>query len=271
MSNLKYRILVIDRDVKTKNVLKEILDENEFQLDSELKAAKGYKRIQKLHYDLILSEIYSDDEEMNGLDFLQKVRESDSNVPIVIIADQNSLEGSVKAISYGVSGYLIKPLVPVDTKETITKAIRHHKGRFLKNELENYRMENAFRAVIMSEEKSILKLLDTVDNLIEIVYPKDFGSFSDLKMAIYESLSNAVEHGNRDQPNKNIFFRLELGMDKITVHIKDEGQGFNADEIKGNQSPMNEINRGLNLVYHLVDEVSFNFKGNEINLLKILN
>lgn len=270
MSSLKYRILVIDNSSDTKQSLEDYLDDGEFMFEQEFSVDKGYKRLQKKHYDLIITEIQFGENQMTGLEMLQKVRESNATVPFVILTDQSSVEISVKAINYGVAGYLMKPLVPSEASETIRRAIRHHKGRFLKRELANYRMENAFNAVIVSEERSILKLLDTVDNLIELVYPNETGGFSELKMAIYESLSNAVEHGNRNEPDKNIFFKLYLRMDRITVHIRDEGDGFNAQRWMSQKDAFKGLNRGLNLIRHLMDEVSFNTKGNEINLLKIL-
>ncbi len=270
MSQLKYRILVIDRDAESRKALQQILDEDGFESDMEKNAAKGFKRLLKKHYDLVISDIHFGENEMTGLDLLEKLRENNATVPFIVISDQTSVESSVKAINYGVAGYLIKPLIPAEAQETIKRAIRHHKGRFLKNELGNYQMENAFHAVVASEEQSILKLLDTVDNLIELVYPGEYGSFPDLKMAIYESLSNAVEHGNDNQPDKNIFLKLELRMDKIMVHIRDEGEGFETGALGPQGNRKQGINRGLNLIHHLMDEVSFSMKGNEINLLKIL-
>ena len=89
-------------------------------------------------------------------------------------------------------------------------------------------------------------------------------------MAIYEGLSNAAEHGNNKQSSKRIFFGLALKMDKIMVQIKDEGEGFDASDAIKEGNSVGSLNRGLRLIYHLVDEVTFNIKGNEINLLKIL-
>lgn len=270
-SNFKYRILVIGRKDESAKILKNIFDEEGFESAFETSVEKGFKKVLKQHYDLIISEIHLGQDQMSGLDLLQKIRENNTTVPFVVISDISSVESSVKAINYGVSGFLVKPLNQTETAETVRRAIRYHKGSFLKNELDSYRMENAFSAVIASKEQSILKLLDTVDNLVELVYPKDYGNFSDLKMAIYEGLSNAVEHGNKNQPDKNIFFKLELKMDKIKVHIKDEGEGYKPTEIMNQQNGMQGINRGLNLIHHLVDEVSFNIKGNEINLLRIMD
>jgi len=270
MSNLKYRILIIDNSSDTKQSLEDFLDSGEFMFEQEFSIDKGYKKIQKQHYDLIITEIQLGENQMTGLELMQKVRESNSTVPFVILTDQSSVEISIKAINYGVAGYLVKPLVPSEVSETLRRAIRHHKGRFLKGDLENYRVENAFNAVIASEERSIIKLLDTVDNLIELVYPNDIGGFSDLKMAIYESLSNAVEHGNDNKPDKNIFFKLILRMDRITVHIRDEGEGFNSNKRMTERDAFQGLNRGLNLICHLMDEVTFNTNGNEINLLKLL-
>jgi DNA-binding response OmpR family regulator len=270
LSHFKYRILVIDREPESRNAIREILNNEGFEYDWESQVEKGYKRFRKQHYDLIISEIRMVEDEMTGLDLLKKIRENDSVVPFIVISDVTSVEISVRAVNYGVAGYLVKPITPIEARDTILRAIRHHKGRYLKKEFENYQMENAFDAVIASDEQSVLKLLDTVDNLIELVYPKEYGSLPDLKMAIYEGLSNAVEHGNKSTQDKKIFFKLELRMDKIMVHIKDEGEGFNS---KGTVIPggnKSSLNRGLRLIHHLMDEVTFSIKGNEINLLKIL-
>ena len=270
MSNFKYRILVIDREVESRNGIIEILEKDGFEYDWESSAEKGYKRFRKQHYDLIISEIRSGADEMTGLDLLKKIRENDSSIPFIVISDVTSIEISVRAVNYGVAGYLVKPIEPTEAKETILRAIRFHKGRFLKRESENYQMENSFDAVVSSDEQSILKLLDTVDNLIELVCPKEYGNLPDLKMAIYESLSNAVEHGNKENPDKKIFFKLELRMDKIMVHIKDEGEGFDTSYEFRRSGSVSGLNRGLRLIHHLMDEVSFSIQGNEINLLKIL-
>ncbi len=270
MSNVKYRILVIDKETESRNTIVHILKKEGFEFDLESSATRGFRRFQKQHYDLIVSEIISDQGEMSGLELLQKIRENDTSVPFIVISDMTSVDISVKAVNFGVAGYLMKPIEPDEAKETIQRAIRHRKSRFLKNELENYKMENVFFAVISSDEQSILKLLDTVDNLIELVFPKEYGSFPDLKMAIYEGLSNAAEHGNSNQQSKKIYFRLELKMDKIMVQIKDEGEGFDTSFVVKQRSETASLNRGLKLIHHLMDEVSFSIKGNEINLLKLL-
>ena len=270
LSNFKYRILVIDRETESRNAIREILNNEGFEYDWEAHAEKGYQRFRKQHYDLIISEIRSAENEMTGLDLLKKIRENDSSVPFIVISDVTSVEISVRAVNYGVAGYLVKPITQAEARETILRAIRYHKGRYRKKELDNYLMENAFDAVINSDEQSVLKLLDTVDNLIELVYPKEYGNLPDLKMAIYEGLSNAVEHGNKKNAGKRIYFKLELRMDKIMVHIKDEGEGFDTRDTIAVGSSKTSLNRGLRLIHHLMDEVTFSIKGNEINLLKIL-
>lgn len=270
ISELHYRILVAVNDTESKSVLERILKSQGFAFKVVTTAETAFKKSKTEHFDLIVSDINFDENKMTGLELLQKIREENSTVPFIVISDQNSTASSLKAINYGVSAYLVKPIEEEEAKDAIKKAIRHHKSRFLKNELINYRMENSFQAVISCGEQSILKLLDTVDNLIELVYPKEYGSFPDLKMAIYEALSNAAEHGNKKISDQKIYFKIELKMDRILVQIKDEGEGFNPKTIAQHSNESQGIQRGLNLIKYLMDEVVFNIKGNEINLLKIL-
>ncbi|MCP4298605.1 MAG: response regulator [Proteobacteria bacterium] len=270
MANFKYRILIITGETGTMTVLRQVLREQEYEYENFTSAEKGLQKSISEHFDLIISEVLFEEGKMSGLDLLQKVRENNPDLPFIIISDGSSISHTVKAINYGVTGYLEKPLDQKQSKDTIVKAIRHYKSRFLRNELENYRMDNAYSAVIKSSEQSILKLIETVDNLIELVYPKEYGSFPDLKMAIYECLGNAVEHGNASDVEQRVYFRITMKMDRITVHIKDDGGGFDALTALRNTGDAN-TKRGLHLINHLMDEVSFNIKGNEINLLKILN
>ena len=270
MLDLRYRALSIVCDTGLQTVLRDIFVAEGLEYDMVSSAEAGYTKLQKQHYDFIISEIDFERNRMSGLDLLQQLRENGLNIPFIAISDQISAETSSKAINFGVAGLLIKPISVKETAETIKKAIRHHKSRFLKNKLVNYRMENAFRATISSTEQSILKLLDTVDNLINLLYPTEYKTFPDLKMALYEGLGNAAEHGNRKRAEKRIFFCIELKMDRIRVQIKDEGEGFDwlreFVEIEDAQAR----HKGLGLINYLMDEVTYNIQGNEINMLKIL-
>ena len=270
MPDFQYRVLSIGRDADLKSILQSIFITEGFEYDMVSCAEVGYTKLKKQHYDLILSEINLEQGKMSGLDLLQQLRENNLDTPFIAISDQSSIEASIKAISFGVARYLVKPISVEETTEAIKQAIRLHKSRFLKNELVNYRMESAFRAIISSTEQSILKLLDTVDNLIDLLYPAEYATFPDLKMAIYEGLSNAAEHGNKKKTENRIFFKIELKMDKILVQIKDEGKGFDWSGEGIGTGGTQASHKGLGLINHLMDEVTFNIQGNEINMLKIL-
>ncbi|MGK0289965.1 MAG: CheY-like chemotaxis protein/anti-sigma regulatory factor (Ser/Thr protein kinase) [bacterium] len=268
ISDLKYRILVVDKDKESKNRLKEIFDDEGYNYEEASSAEKAWKIIRKKHFDLILSDIQLG--KKTGIELLKDVRNFYPKLPFIILATEPTVENTIDAINLGVTSYFVKPVESQMLRDAIKRAIRHHKSRFLKNEEINYQMENVFSAVIASNEQAIIKLLDTVDNLIELVYPKEYGAFPDLKMAIYEGLSNAIEHGNQGDITKNIYFSIELKMDRIIVHIKDQGKGFEYKKTLQELSSKSLINRGLSLMKHLMDEISFNLKGNEISLLKLL-
>ena len=115
-----------------------------------------------------------------------------------------------------------------------------------------------------------------------------------VKVAIYEALMNAIDHGNLEisyksmnincdeamyelikkerltnpeYGNRKVTARYQVSDDRITYHIKDEGSGFNIRNIEDPTSPHNLekcSGRGLALIKMYMDEVSFNDKGNEI-------
>ncbi len=269
MAQLSYRVLAAESDSESKIILEKIFLDEGLEYEFAASADKAFKQFNSQHFDVVISEMNFGPGMTSGEEFLFKIRESNSQVPFILVSDPNSLNQAVKAINYGIAGFLVKPIEPKEAIDAIQRAMRFHRGRFVQNELLDYSMSSNYQAVIQSTEQSTLQLLDRVDNLIELVYPSGYGSFPDLKMAIYEALSNAVEHGNKKQSGRDIFFEIELKMDRIVVQIKDEGQGFDASQFFFQQKGKG-LHRGLKLIAHLMDEVTFNLKGNEINMLKLL-
>ena len=90
-----------------------------------------------------------------------------------------------------------------------------------------------------------------------------------LRTALAEALSNAIAYGNRHDVSKMVRVRAEVRREAIHVHIVDEGEGFNPDAVSDPTLPENrerEDGRGLFVLRHIVDRVSFNEKGNAVCL-----
>ncbi|MDD2698081.1 MAG: response regulator [Arcobacteraceae bacterium] len=58
--------------------------------------------------DLIISDIHLKNE--NGLDFIKEVRESNQEIPIVILSGYKDENLLFRAMTLGLTGYLIKPI-----------------------------------------------------------------------------------------------------------------------------------------------------------------
>lgn len=95
--------------------------------------------------------------------------------------------------------------------------------------------------------------------------------FFSAHMCIHEMLDNALRHGNKLDPGKKVFLLYKVTMDKFTISVVDQGEGFNFKKLPDPHLPENTIKdhgRGLYLVMQYMDEVEFNEKGNRIKVIK---
>jgi serine/threonine-protein kinase RsbW len=88
-----------------------------------------------------------------------------------------------------------------------------------------------------------------------------------LRVAIAEALANAIVAGNQEDRSKWVQVQAEVHRDLIRVEVTDQGPGFDPATVAEPILP-EELDRpsgrGLFLIKHLVDDVSFNAQGNSI-------
>jgi len=90
------------------------------------------------------------------------------------------------------------------------------------------------------------------------------------RTALAEALANAMTYGNRLDPEKDVEVRIHVGIHQVTVEVIDDGDGFDPDGLPDPSAPENvgrEQGRGLFVIRHLADEVTFNAKGNRLCLV----
>ena len=94
---------------------------------------------------------------------------------------------------------------------------------------------------------------------------------ADLEIALREALANAVIHGNAKDESKGVFVRCYGGRDKTLILVRDEGAGFEPDEIpdpRGTDRVQLDHGRGLFLMRELMDQVEHRRRGCEVLLFK---
>ncbi len=92
-----------------------------------------------------------------------------------------------------------------------------------------------------------------------------------VNLVIREGLTNAVRHGNKNDPEKVVCLRLETDT-SIRVRIEDQGDGFNWQQAE--LSPMAETEdhgRGMTIMQTYFSQCRYNQKGNVLYLEKQLS
>ncbi len=91
-----------------------------------------------------------------------------------------------------------------------------------------------------------------------------------LRVALAEALSNAMLYGNGADRSKRVRVELTITAKAIIAKVTDEGRGFDYEDIPDPTTPeglLRPDGRGIFLMRKLLDEVSFNERGNSVTLL----
>lgn len=131
-------------------------------------------------------------------------------------------------------------------------------------------MEKNTKLIIHSK----LEALDTVYTwLKEILEPiTSEGIRDNILLVTYEIVTNAIIHGNQENPSTSVKIDLDKYEDKIMITIEDEGTGYNSLPSKEEAKNLNfleEGGRGLKLAVLICDEIELD--KNEIKLIFALH
>ena len=63
-------------------------------------------------------------------------------------------------------------------------------------------------------------------------------------MSLREALLNAVEHGNRNDPDTFVDISLYPGSDQLTIEVSDYGTGFNPERVMEQADMHNGLQMG---------------------------
>jgi len=92
-----------------------------------------------------------------------------------------------------------------------------------------------------------------------------------IRLAVEEALVNAVKHGNRFDPDKEVHIVARLSADRLHIEITDQGSGFDATAVPDPTAPENLLRtggRGLMLMHNFMTRVEFHGRGNRVVLHK---
>ena len=120
-----------------------------------------------------------------------------------------------------------------------------------------------------STSKSVAVLENFIDDLVQKL---DIGEdvYANLMTCLNEAITNAIYHGNKQNPDKKVYVNLDVILNKRLVFtVADEGEGF---DFNNNPDPTELDNlekltgRGVFIMKRLADQCIFNSRGNEVEL-----
>jgi two-component system nitrogen regulation response regulator NtrX len=100
-------ILIIDDEKAIRKTLTEILGFEGYKIDEAGDGEEGLKKFSQKNYDVVLCDIKMP--KVDGLEFLEKAKEINPDVPIIMISGHGNIETAVEAVKTGAFDYISKP------------------------------------------------------------------------------------------------------------------------------------------------------------------
>lgn len=120
---MKKRILILEDDIGTADLLKFYFEEEDLLVQLCFTAKEFYTQIEKFNPDLITIDILLTD--ANGIDILKELQSSDktSGIPVLLISIKES--DRKKGLQLGALGFFGKPINEYALKETVNDILKN--------------------------------------------------------------------------------------------------------------------------------------------------
>lgn len=153
-------ILIIDDEKAIRNVLKEILTNEGFTVEEATDGEEGLKKFNSASYDVVLCDIKMP--KLDGIEFLQKVMDAQTDVPVIMISGHGNIETAVDAVKKGAFDYIAKPpdlnRLLITIRNALDRTVLVKEAKTLKRKVSKVQE-------IIGESDGIKKVKETIDKV----------------------------------------------------------------------------------------------------------
>lgn len=201
------KLLLVEDDPETVRLLKQGLGEQGYVVDNFESGADGLEAALSRAYDLVILDVMVP--ELNGLEVLGRLRETDANVPVLMLTANGAIHQRVKGLNLGADDYVIKPFIFSELHARIRSLLRRCNEREpetlrcedLVLDPERFEVERAGRRIeLTSKEFQLLQLLLRNKGgvlsrpfIIEQIWEISFDGESNIVEVIIRRLRNKID------------------------------------------------------------------------------
>lgn len=120
-------LLIVEDEAKMRRLLELNLAEEGFTVLTAPDAEAGLNILRQEKVDVVVTDLKLPG--MNGLEFLQAVKRTNSTLPVVVMTAYGTVETAVEAMKAGASDYVLKPFGMEEIKLILRKELDVHRLR----------------------------------------------------------------------------------------------------------------------------------------------
>lgn len=122
MQNNAFRVLVVDDEQQYCDVLKLILEGENYSVSTTTSSTHALEWLENEHFDLVLSDFFMQD--MDGFELLKRIKQNHLDTEVIIITGYGSIKNAVDAMKQGAFSYFIKSHDPDELLFEVAKVKR---------------------------------------------------------------------------------------------------------------------------------------------------
>ena len=157
------RVLIVEDEKLIRWSLHQKFEARGYQVTDAETGQEGLESLDADIYDLIMLDYKLPD--MTGLDVLRKLRETDSDVVVIMMTAFSSIESAVDAIKLGAYDYVAKPFDMDQLLRTADKALETTKLRREVRELRRHIQHEYGVDRIIGRHQSMLEMFEVIDRV----------------------------------------------------------------------------------------------------------
>jgi len=273
------KILVVDDDPALHQLIEGALKSDGHAILHVTDAKKGLEKIAREPVDLALIDYAMP--EMDGIEFLDKLRHDYPELKAIMITANGTPAAVFGALRKKVCDFLIKPLTLPDLRSAVSAALDNC-GLI---EIEVISAQPHWIQLRVPCDLAAVPLLQKLLIQLKADLPEE--TREAMAYAFREMLNNAIEHGGKLDPTKQVEVLCVRLKRAVIYWIKDPGEGFDPEKLEHaavnnpDGDPFRHVTIrdekglraggfGILLTNQLVDELVYNERRNELMFVKYL-